>query len=51
MKITRYELSTDRKGLLAYFKLQGKEHFYHIHSNELTKGQKAIRKKLLKEQG
>lgn len=49
MKATKYELSKDKKGLLKYF--DGKEKFYHIHSDELNKKEKTIHKKLLKKKG
>jgi len=37
IKIEKYELSKDGKGLLAYYYNQDGLDFYHIHSNELTK--------------
>lgn len=43
MKIKTYKLSSDKKGLLAYF---GKN-FYHIHSGELTRKERKEHKKLL----
>lgn len=44
-RIGKYELSGDKKGLLKYFKDNS---FYHIHSDELTKRERKIHKKLLK---
>jgi len=45
-QITKYELTGDKKGLLAYFG-NGKS-YYHIHSDELTVLEKWIRSLLLK---
>lgn len=43
MRIIKYELSQDKRGLLAYFYTQkGDLSFYHIHSNELNFAQKII---------
>ena len=48
MEITKYKLSKDEQGLLAYFiSKDNTEHFYHIHSNELTNKQKQIHRDLL----
>lgn len=45
MELIRYKLSKDGKGLLGYFE---DNTFYHIHSTELTKLERWI-KKLLEE--
>ena len=50
MKATKYELSKDRLGLKKHFiGPDGKKTWYHVHSDELTKKERAIRDKLLKE--
>ena len=47
MDILKYKLSKDGKGLLKYFKHNGKISFYHVHSKELSPLEKWI-KMLLK---
>jgi len=44
MKIERYELSNDEKGLRGFFE-DGS--FYHIHSDELTGEEAIIRESLI----
>ncbi|MDD5589141.1 MAG: hypothetical protein PHP92_03755 [Candidatus Nanoarchaeia archaeon] len=44
MKIIKYELSKDKKGLRGYFK---DNKFYHIHSDEMTITEKLFHKTLL----
>jgi len=44
-KIVKYELSKDKKGLLAFFNTGD---FYHVHSNEMDDLQKWIHSLLLK---
>jgi hypothetical protein len=46
--IEKYKLSKDKVGLLVYFRYQGKLSYWHIHSNEMTKLEKWIRKLLIK---
>jgi len=43
--IVKYELSKDKKGLLAFFK---DGDFYHVHSNEMDDLQQWIHRLLLK---
>lgn len=43
-EIVRYSLSKDKVGLLAYF---ADEHYYHIHSNELSFLEKWIHRLLV----
>ena len=48
MEILKYKLSHDKKGLVAYFKNDDNQlSNYHIHSNELSKLEKWIKKLLL----
>lgn len=42
MKIKKYTLSKDRKGLLAWFDPDTGKGYYHIHSNEMTLFQRWI---------
>lgn len=43
-----YSLSCDKIGLLKYFRCEeGKIHFYHVHSDELTTLERFIHKYLL----
>jgi len=42
MEIVKYKLSSDKKGLLAYFRDAGKLSYYHVHCGEMSRLEKFI---------